>query len=227
VTKVRVSRTPTHHLNLVGLCASPIASRAFSYSQLHSTRPVAKLIPVSVSWNYGGAQPSGEVVEKKADGEVSVQSKRGNTIKRKGDPENPAVHIARPGNDVVKKQSELTVEEKAEGAENGEAEEANGEVESPPKTGEKRAAEDEPEGEEAPKKAKAGRGRPKKVGGAAAPKKAAEKKVEKKADDGEKKPRGRPKKEGGATSTPKAKKEKKPRTAPNGTGIGSRTRSKK
>ena len=182
-----------------------------------------------MSWNYGGAQPSGEVAEKKADGEVSIQSKRGNTIKRKGDPENPAVHIARSGNDVVKKQSELHVEEKAEGAADTENGDANGETtEDAPKTGEKRGAKDEAEGEEAPKKAKVGRGRPKKAGGAAvaAPKKAAVEK--KKVDDGEKKPRGRPKKEGGAaTGTPKAKKEKKPRTAPNGTGVGSRTRSKK
>jgi len=130
----------------------------------------------------------------------------------------------------VKKQSELTVEEKKSTADDsadknpdetangdddaGTAAESEGHVQS--KTGEKRAAEDEqPEGEEAPKKMKAGRGRPKKA--------------EKKADSGEKKPRGRPKKEEGvaATTTPKAKKNFKQKAAPNGTGVGSRTRSNK
>lgn len=148
----------------------------------------------------------------------------------------------------MKKQSELTVEEKKSTADDsadknpdetangdddaGTAAESEGHVQS--KTGEKRAAEDEqPEGEEAPKKMKAGRGRPKKAGAAAAPasKKAAapEKKAEKKADSGEKKPRGRPKKEEGAaaTTTPKAKKNFKQKAAPNGTGVGSRTRSNK
>lgn len=164
---------------------------------------------------------------------MSVTSKRGNVIKRKGEPENPAVHVSRPGNDVVKKQSELTVEEKKNGADQeDEGATANGEedkTDDAPKTGEKRGAEDEAEGDEAPKKAKLGRGRPKKVSGAAAASKekkpAAEKKTATGGEGGEKKARGRPKKEGG--STPAAKKEKKPRTEPNGTGIGSRTRSKK
>ena len=186
-----------------------------------------------VSWNYGGAQPSGELVEKKTDGEVSVQSKRGNTIKRKGDAENPAVHVARSGNDVVKKQSELNVEEKGDGAEDKKEEATNGDVADDeraagePKTGVKRAAEDEPEGEEAPKKAKGQRGRPKKATKAAVPKKAAAAKKTVAADSGEKKPRGRPKKEAGTGSsgTPKAKKEKKEKPAPNGTGVGRRTRS--
>ncbi|MCJ1310251.1 hypothetical protein MMC25_003913 [Agyrium rufum] len=65
-----------------------------------------------VSWNYGGGKPSGEVAEKKTEGEIAIESKRGNTIKKKADPENPAIHISRPGNDVVKRQSELNVEEK-------------------------------------------------------------------------------------------------------------------
>lgn len=107
-----------------------------------------------------------------------------------------------------------------------------------PKTGAKRAAEDDA-AEEAPKKAKVGRGRPKKVAGAAptdaakkkkgpAPKKDAAAGAE---VDPNKKGRGRPRKEeGAAPTTPKVKapkKEKKPRTAPNGTGVGSRTRSAK
>ncbi|KAL8668285.1 MAG: hypothetical protein Q9168_007088, partial [Polycauliona sp. 1 TL-2023] len=65
-----------------------------------------------VSWQYGSSHPGGEVAEKKDEGEIAIQSKRGNTIKRSAEPDNPAVHVARPGNDVVKQQSELQVEEK-------------------------------------------------------------------------------------------------------------------
>ena len=65
-----------------------------------------------VSWAYGGGRPGGEVAEKKDEGEIGIQSKRGNTIKRNAEPDNPAVHVKRPGNDVVKRQSELDVEEK-------------------------------------------------------------------------------------------------------------------
>lgn len=68
-----------------------------------------------VSWAYGGGRPGGEVAEKKDEGEIAIQSKRGNTIKRNAEPDNPAVHVSRPGNDVVKRQSELDVEEKGEG----------------------------------------------------------------------------------------------------------------
>lgn len=194
----------------------------------------------TVSWQHGSSNPSGEVAEKVTEGEASVQSKRGNTIKRKAEPENPAVHLLRPGNDVVKNQNELTVEEK-NGDEDDEPGEAPGEAsEEAPKTGDKRAADDEAE-EEPSKKAKVGRGRPKKVGGTtdagvAKKKNATEKKstaASAKTTSGEadpnKKGRGRPKKEeGSGTLKPKApKKEKKPRAAPNGTGVGSRTRSAK
>lgn len=67
-----------------------------------------------VSWNWNGNQPSGTVGEVKA-GEVSVTSHRGNEIKKTGDESNPAVHIERSGNDVVKRASELNIEEKASG----------------------------------------------------------------------------------------------------------------
>lgn len=122
-----------------------------------------------VSWQYGGGQPSGVVAEKKTEGEVAVTSKRGNTIKRKAEPDNPAVHVARSGNDVVKKMSEVEVEDKAHDEPNEQETTANGEEEK--NTGDKRPAEDEPAEEEPAKKAKVGRGRPKKVAGAA-PKKA-------------------------------------------------------
>ena len=51
----------------------------------------------------------------KEDGPVEVKSKKGNVIKKKGEPGNPAVAISRSGNDVVKKASELDIEKKASG----------------------------------------------------------------------------------------------------------------
>ncbi|KAI3325646.1 hypothetical protein HD806DRAFT_453457 [Xylariaceae sp. AK1471] len=66
-----------------------------------------------VSWNWGSGAPGGKVVETKDKGEIAIKSKRGNTIKKNASPDNPAVHIERSGNDVVKRASELTVEEKA------------------------------------------------------------------------------------------------------------------
>ncbi|KAL9034348.1 MAG: hypothetical protein Q9214_007085 [Letrouitia sp. 1 TL-2023] len=74
-----------------------------------------------VSWAYGGSNPSGEVAEKKDEGEVAIQSKRGNTITKAAEPDNPAVHVTRPGNDVVKNQDELQVEEKRADGDNGAA----------------------------------------------------------------------------------------------------------
>merc|ERR1712000_383016 len=69
-----------------------------------------------VSWNWGGGAPGGTVAEKKTEGEVSITSKKGNKVKKNAEPDNPAVRIERSGNDVVKKASELNVEEKANGS---------------------------------------------------------------------------------------------------------------
>jgi hypothetical protein len=69
----------------------------------------------TVSWNWGSGQPGGEVAEVKEQGEIAIESHRGNTIKKNASPDNPAVHIARSGNDVVKRASELQVDSKAEG----------------------------------------------------------------------------------------------------------------
>ena len=172
-----------------------------------------------VSWNWNGSTPGGQIAEKKTEGEVVIQSKRGNTIKKDAKPGDPAIHLERPGNDVVKNQSELQVDEKNAGGDKGKEdkkEETNG------TNGTKRKAEDEPdaEGEEkaqpSTKKAKAGR--PK-----ATPKKKEEEKPKAAADaaaDGEKKARGRPK-----GKTAGVKKEKKPPAPP--TGVGKRTRSQK
>jgi len=68
-----------------------------------------------VSWNWNGPHPSGAAVEVKP-GEVTVVSHRGNEIKKTGDESNPAVHIERSGNDVVKTANELHVDKKAEGS---------------------------------------------------------------------------------------------------------------
>ncbi|KAK5106023.1 hypothetical protein LTS08_000139 [Lithohypha guttulata] len=89
-----------------------------------------------VSWNYGGGAPGGTVAETKTEGDVAIKSKRGNTIKKKAEPNNPAVHIERSGNDVVKKASELNIDKKASGAK------------SKAKDDKKRKADDEEEKEE-------------------------------------------------------------------------------
>ncbi|KAF2672716.1 hypothetical protein BT63DRAFT_475327 [Microthyrium microscopicum] len=96
-----------------------------------------------VSWKWSGARPSGEVVEVATEGEISIQSNKGNTIKRKADPEDPAVHVGRKGNDVVKRAHELDVEEKASsnGATNGASNGAKKETE-------KKKSEDDDEAEE-------------------------------------------------------------------------------
>lgn len=70
----------------------------------------------AVSWKWGNGAPSGEVAEIATEGEIAIQSNKGNTIKKNASAEDPAVHITRPGNDVVKRAHELTVEEKGEGA---------------------------------------------------------------------------------------------------------------
>lgn len=72
-----------------------------------------------VSWSWNGNNPSGVASEIKP-GDVTVVSHRGNEITKTGTESNPAVHIERSGNDVVKTVSELHVEKK--GAQNGTSE---------------------------------------------------------------------------------------------------------
>jgi len=69
-----------------------------------------------VSWNWGGGAPGGTVAEKKTEGEIAIKSKKGNTIKKNASKDNPAVHIERSGNDVVKRVSELNEVKKGSGA---------------------------------------------------------------------------------------------------------------
>ena len=67
---------------------------------------------LAVSWNWSGSHPSGTAAEAKA-GDVTVTSHHGNDITKTGTEDNPAVHVERSGNDVVKTVSELKVEQKA------------------------------------------------------------------------------------------------------------------
>ncbi|KAG6917748.1 hypothetical protein DXG01_001286 [Tephrocybe rancida] len=60
-----------------------------------------------VTWNWGGGHPSGTVAEIKTDGQLEIESK-GKLVHKNADPSNPAVHVERSGNDVVKRASELT-----------------------------------------------------------------------------------------------------------------------
>ncbi|KAG6828685.1 hypothetical protein H0H87_001264 [Tephrocybe sp. NHM501043] len=60
-----------------------------------------------VSWKWGGGNPSGTVAEVKTDGQLEIESK-GKLVHKNADPSNPAVHVERSGNDVVKRASELT-----------------------------------------------------------------------------------------------------------------------
>ncbi|TKA65752.1 hypothetical protein B0A49_08776 [Cryomyces minteri] len=65
-----------------------------------------------VSWNWGAGKPSGTVAEVATEGEIAIKSNKGNTIKKNASAEDPAVHVARSGNDVVKRAHELTVDKK-------------------------------------------------------------------------------------------------------------------
>lgn len=77
-----------------------------------------------VSWKYGGGNPEGTVAEIKTSGELAIETK-GKQVKVNASEENPAVHVARDGNDVVKRESALT--KLADATEDGDSEAAEGE----------------------------------------------------------------------------------------------------
>ena len=82
------------------------------FFQEDSKRKIRKLIistPSTVSWNWGSGHPSGTVAEIKAQGSLEITSK-GKKVHKNANTENPAVHVEREGNDVVKRASELTKE---------------------------------------------------------------------------------------------------------------------
>merc|ERR1712054_165567 len=115
-----------------------------------------------VSWQWSGGRPGGVASEVKEQGEITMETKRGNEVKKNAEPDNPAVKVDREGHDVVKKASELEVEEegpnkkeeenkdeeKKEGEDKKDEDknEADGEEKKDseePQTGEKRTADDE------------------------------------------------------------------------------------
>ncbi|EPQ29473.1 uncharacterized protein PFL1_03228 [Pseudozyma flocculosa PF-1] len=60
-----------------------------------------------VSWKWGQGHPKGEVKDV-VDGKAEVKTKRGNTVTKNGDDEDPAVVIhTESGSDAIKKASEL------------------------------------------------------------------------------------------------------------------------
>jgi hypothetical protein len=167
------------------------------------------------------------VVETKAEGEIAIKSKRGNIIKKNASPSNPAVHVGRSGNDVVKRASELNVEEKgsASTAPNGDKKRDHDEVDDAAEDGnedeEKGDAKEEAKKEKAPPAKKQKKEPAKKKEKAKKPAAAETKQAN--AEDA-KKGRGRPKgSSGAATGATKKKKDPKPRATE---GIGSRTRSR-
>ena len=166
-----------------------------------------------VSWQWSGGRPGGTVAETKSHGDISIQSKKGNTIKKNASADNPAVHVSRSGNDVVKRMSELDKEADGDKSKNGD-DAATGDKHD---REESKADEDKEEEQGEAKKQKT----EKKVNGKAAPKEAP-------------KGRGRPKKgesakaetKDGSKPEKKAAKPKKERPAASTEGIGSRTRSR-
>lgn len=178
-------------------------------------------------------------------GSVEITSKRGNKIKKNAEPNNPAVHIKRSGNDVVKKvnrcclsmvstdasqESELNVEKKASGSKKDDSKKRKAdEDEEPEKEEDKHVTDDKGNEVRAGGKtgSKAGKGAAKKSKKDDSDKeeekkddKKDDKKDEKKTD--EKKSRGRPKSDG---SKKAASKDKPKKDRAGGDLVSTRTRS--
>ncbi|KJZ78192.1 hypothetical protein HIM_02230 [Hirsutella minnesotensis 3608] len=60
----------------------------------------------TVSWNWGNGQPEGKVLDVKGE-KTSIETKRGNEVSRKGDPEDPAVVLDTGGSKAIKSAHEL------------------------------------------------------------------------------------------------------------------------
>merc|ERR1711939_537057 len=133
-----------------------------------------------VSWQWSGGRPGGVASEVKEQGEITMETKRGNEVKKNAEPDNPAVKVDREGHDVVKKASELEVEEEGPNhKEDGEKQDDKDEQDKDEKKEEEeKKDEDKKDGEKpAPKK----KGRPAKNGGAGGPAKETKKKEPKRA----------------------------------------------
>ncbi|UPX14560.1 uncharacterized protein EKO05_0005038 [Ascochyta rabiei] len=126
-----IARCPYSSRNRLRLCVPSrhLLKRA-SHSTFHKMTDSKIQEGDKVSWSWGSGQPGGKVAEVKEQGEIAIESNRGNTIKKNADPENPAVHIERSGNDVVKRASELQIDKKTEGGSNGDSKDDKNESES-------------------------------------------------------------------------------------------------
>ncbi|KZF22532.1 hypothetical protein L228DRAFT_246849 [Xylona heveae TC161] len=194
-----------------------------------------------VSWQWSGGRPGGTAEEVKEQGEIAIQSNKGNTIKKNASPDNPAVHVSRPGNDVVKRQSELDVEKegpkhKDEGGEGkADKEEKKEQKKADAEEEEKKEAKEEEKKEKEQEEATAGEKRERAEGDTGDAEKDTKRQKqpeetkqngvngEKKQEAPAKKGPGRPRKDA-ASSTAEKKTETK--SVPTGDNIGSRTRSK-
>ncbi|KAF8157171.1 hypothetical protein B0H34DRAFT_489960 [Crassisporium funariophilum] len=78
-----------------------------------------------VQWNYGAGHPTGTVDEVQTEGKLEIKT-AGKLVHKNASPENPAVHVARKGNDVVKRASELTKLNEGEGDDASEGEGGGG-----------------------------------------------------------------------------------------------------
>ena len=67
-----------------------------------------------VTYAWGSGQPGGTVTQVESNAPVTMETKNGNEVKKQGEESNPALYIARDGHDVVKKASEVEVEEKSD-----------------------------------------------------------------------------------------------------------------
>lgn len=93
---------------------------------------------LAVSWQWSGGAPGGTASEVATEGELKMETKSGNEVKKNADPENPAVRVERSGHDVVKRASELEVEEEGPKHKDGEAKKDEGEKNGEEKNGEEK-----------------------------------------------------------------------------------------
>lgn len=110
---------------IVALPPHPLSSRRYAFSSKSKPPPPThsalehlqmgnSLTHLPVQWNWGATgKPQGVASEVVAD-KLTITSK-GKQVSKNGDEENPAVHVSREGNDVVKRAAELHVVEKGDG----------------------------------------------------------------------------------------------------------------
>ncbi|RVX68183.1 hypothetical protein B0A52_08691 [Exophiala mesophila] len=181
-----------------------------------------------VSWNWGGGAPGGKVAEKKTEGEIAITSKKGNKIKKNAEPNNPAVHIERSGNDVVKKASELNIEQKANGSSGGggATDKDKDKDDGGSKSGNNKRKHDQAEKKGDGALEENAEGKTVKPGGKDSPKKQKQESTSKE-DKKEDVPNGEPKRKAGRPKKGEGASSKKKDATPRSTdGIGSRTRSR-